>query len=133
MNTRCYLVVLISCFCICASAATPVAVAQLVIGSGKTQSSQPGQGKPRASNGSQSRNTDTEHWRGTLVEGGAECQRFRASDNKFYTLSGNLRGFHTGDEVEITGTTPPVSHCMQDITIQVQTIQRAKPSTSLTR
>src|SRR5262249_61515889 len=67
---------------------------------------------------------DRVHLLGALVEGGAECQRFRSSDNKYYTLDGDLRGFRTGDRVEITGTLPPASHCMQDTTIHVETIRR---------
>jgi hypothetical protein len=66
------------------------------------------------------------HLRGRLVEGGAECQRFRASDNRFFTLTGDLRGFRTGDNVEITGKIATVSHCMQDTTIQVLTIRKLK-------
>src|SRR5260370_6546092 len=71
-----------------------------------------------------SQKTDRVHLQGVLVEGGAECQRFRASDNRYYTLEGDLRGFRTGDNVEITGTVPQVTHCMQDTTIHVETISR---------
>ena len=73
------------------------------------------------------------HLRGVLVEGGAECQRFRASDNRYYTLEGDLHGFHSGDSVEITGTIPQGSHCMQDTTIRVQTIRRAEPPSPPTK
>ncbi len=71
---------------------------------------------------------DILHLRGTLVEGGAECQRFRTSDNRFFTLTGDLRGFRTGDIVEITGEISQVSHCMQDTTIRVLTIRKPKAS-----
>ena len=64
---------------------------------------------------------------GELVEGGAECQRFRAVDNSYYTLEGDLSGFRTGDTVEITGFIPRASHCMQDTPVRVETIRRAKP------
>ena len=65
------------------------------------------------------------HLQGVLVEGGAECPRFRASDNTYYTLEGDLHGFHIGDAVEITGVVPRVSHCMQDTPLQIQTIRAA--------
>jgi hypothetical protein len=64
---------------------------------------------------------------GELVEGGAECQRFRAVDRSYYTLEGDLRGFRTGDTVEITGIIPRASHCMQDTPVRVETIRKAKP------
>lgn len=68
------------------------------------------------------------HLQGVLVEGGAECPRFRASDNAYYTLEGDLHGFHIGDTVEITGVVPRVSHCMQDTPLQIQTIRAAAKS-----
>lgn len=61
---------------------------------------------------------------GELVEGGTECQRFRTSDNKFYTLQGDLKRFHTGDHVEITAVLAEVSFCMQDKTLLVKTIRK---------
>lgn len=61
---------------------------------------------------------------GELVEGGVECQRFRSDDNKFYTLTGDLKGFRTGDKVEITATRAEISACMQDTTLVVKTIRR---------
>jgi len=62
------------------------------------------------------------HLLGQLVEGGAECQRLRTFDQQHYTLTGDLRGFRSGDTVEITGTIPAASHCMQDTPVQVETI-----------
>ena len=73
------------------------------------------------------------HLEGVLVEGGAECPRFRASDNTYYTLEGNLRGFRIGDTVEITGVLLNASHCMQDTPVRVDTINRAKRPASLPR
>lgn len=72
------------------------------------------------------------HLQGVLVEGGAECQRFRADDNRYYTLLGDLHGFHTGDRVEISGNIAEVSHCMQDTTLTIKSIRKvqARPSTS---
>jgi hypothetical protein len=67
------------------------------------------------------------HLQGVLVEGGAECQRFRAENDTFYTLEGDLHGFRTGDRVKITGVIPQVSHCMQDTPLRVISIERAKP------
>ncbi len=97
----------------------------------QTQPAQPNKGQTGAPSGSPAGSHRTKkngrlHLQGVLVEGGAECQRFRASNNKFYTLTGDLREFRTGDRVEITGKIPQVSHCMQDTTIQVLTIRRAK-------
>jgi hypothetical protein len=65
---------------------------------------------------------------GELVEGGAECPRFRALDGRYYTLEGDLGGFHTGDVVEITGAIPGASHCMQDTTIRLETIRSVQPA-----
>jgi hypothetical protein len=70
---------------------------------------------------------DRLHLQGVLVEGGAECQRFRAENGSFYTLEGDLHGFRTGDRVKITGVIPQVSHCMQDTPLRVISIERAKP------
>jgi hypothetical protein len=69
---------------------------------------------------------------GTLVEGGAECQRFRADSGKFYTLEGDLRGFRTGDRVKIVATISQASHCMQDTPLRVVSIEPAK-GTNTTR
>lgn len=63
---------------------------------------------------------------GQLIPGGAECQRFRSSEGRLYTLEGDLRGFRIGDTVEITGVPAQASHCMQDIPITVKTIRRSK-------
>jgi hypothetical protein len=70
---------------------------------------------------------DRLHLQGVLVEGGAECQRFRADNGTFFTLEGDLHGFRTGDRVEITGVIPQLSHCMQDTPLRVISIERAKP------
>ena len=96
------------------------------------QSSKPSQGKatrsPRAKASPRGSNDGHVRLTGKLVKGGAECQRFLTFDNKYYTLEGNLRGFRTGDTVEITGKIPQASHCMQDTPVRVETIQLAKPS-----
>jgi hypothetical protein len=65
------------------------------------------------------------HLKGDLVAGGAECPRLRTSDNKYYTLEGDLRGFKIGDAVEITGELVDRSHCMQDTTVRIIAIERA--------
>lgn len=128
MKIRCSIAIVLSCLCavfVTAQIAShPRGLPE------KQQPSQSSQGKPHTAPSSPIKKTSSLHVHGTMVAGGAECQRFRASDGKFYTLSGDLHGFHTGDEVEITGTTPEVSHCMQDTTIEVQTIQRVKSSNS---
>ena len=130
MTIRCGLALLVSFACALPSLATPVGFRHFSAGATQTKHPEASQGKPSASSGSPSKKKGVLHLRGTLVAGGAECQRFRASNDKFYTLVGDLRGFRTGDEVEITGKIPRASHCMQDATIQVQTIRRAKPPDS---
>ncbi len=130
MTIRCGLALLVSFACAVPSVATPVGLRHLSAGAAQTKPSEASQGKPSGSSGSPSKKKGILHLRGTLVEGGAECQRFRASNHKFYTLAGDLRGFRTGDEVEIAGKIPRASHCMQDTTIEVQTIRRAKPPDS---
>ena len=98
------------------------------------QPSKVSQGKTNPSkslkHGPQAAKKDRLHLYGKLAEGGAECQRFRASDNSYYTLEGDLRGFRTGDTVEITGVIPKASHCMQDTTVRVETIRRDQPPKS---
>jgi virginiamycin B lyase len=69
---------------------------------------------------------ETLRLRGQLVDGGVECQRFRASNGKYYTLVGDLKGLHNGDTVEIEGTIAEMSFCMQDTTVQVQKIAQVK-------
>ncbi len=130
MTIRCGHALLVAFACALPSLATPVGLQNSFAGAAQTKPSEASQGKPSASSGSPSKKKGILHLRGTLVAGGAECQRFRASNDKFYTLVGDLRGFRTGDEVEITGKIPRASHCMQDTTIQVQTIRRAKPPDS---
>jgi hypothetical protein len=66
------------------------------------------------------------HINGELVAGGAECPRLRTTDNKYYTLEGDLHGFKIGDAVEITGELVDRSHCMQDTTVQIIAIERAR-------
>jgi hypothetical protein len=66
------------------------------------------------------------HLKGVLVSGGAECPRLRATDNSYYTLEGDLHGFKVGDAVEITAEPVDRSHCMQDTTVRIITIERAK-------
>ena len=63
---------------------------------------------------------------GTLTDEGVECRALRGDDGARYTLTGDLKGFKTGDRVTVTGTTAEVSTCQQGTTIAVQTIERAK-------
>lgn len=126
---RCGVALIVSLSCTVLSHGAPVRLRHLTACA--TQTKRPAnKEKPGATSGSTSKKNGILHLRGTLVEGGAECQRFRASNNKFYTLVGDLRGFRTGDEVEITGKIPQVSHCMQDMTIEVKTIRLAGPPAS---
>ncbi len=75
----------------------------------------------------------TVHLRGTLVEGGVECQAFRAEDGQLYTLTGDLQGFKTGDKVRITGTVAEISTCQQGTTIAVRDIKPDKSTRAATR
>ncbi len=96
------------------------------------QQTPPAKGKCKPGAGERSRQKSTKKddrldLQGVLVEGGAECQRFRADNGTFYTLEGDLHGFRTGDRVKITGVIPRASHCMQDTPLRVISIERAKP------
>jgi hypothetical protein len=63
---------------------------------------------------------------GTLTNEGIECQAMRAdSNNKLYTLTGNLHGFSNGDHVKVLGEIAEVSFCQQGTTIDVKSITRA--------
>lgn len=63
---------------------------------------------------------------GKLTNEGAECQAMRGDDEKLYTLTGDLKGFRTGDRVKVTGSIAEVSTCMQGTTLVVEKIERAK-------
>ena len=41
---------------------------------------------------------------GRLTNEGVECQAMRGDDGKLYTLTGDLKGFRTGDRVRVTGS-----------------------------
>lgn len=62
---------------------------------------------------------------GKLTNEGAECQAMRGDDEKLYTLTGDLKGFRTGDRVKVTGSIAEVSTCMQGTTLIVEKIERA--------
>src|SRR5262245_61803025 len=63
---------------------------------------------------------------GRLTNEGVECRAMRGDDGKLYTLTGNLKGFRTGDRVRVTGSIAKVSICMQGTTLVVKKIERAK-------
>ena len=63
---------------------------------------------------------------GKLTNEGAECQAMRGDDGKLYSLTGDLKGFRTGDRVKVTGKIAEVSFCMQGTTLGVEKIERAK-------
>lgn len=63
---------------------------------------------------------------GRLTNEGVECQAMRGDDGKLYTLTGDLKGFRTGDRVRITGRIAEASFCMQGATLGVEKIERAK-------
>ncbi|MDP3795121.1 MAG: hypothetical protein Q8R13_04325 [bacterium] len=78
---------------------------------------------------------DTVRLTGAVVEGGVECLRFRADDNTYYTIAGNLSelgGIAIGDRLEIEGKIAEISYCQQDTTIEVHTLGRLSSSPSPT-
>jgi ribosomal protein L19 len=64
--------------------------------------------------------------RGTLTAEGAECQALRGDDGKLYTLTGNLEGFKTGDEVHVRGRVAERTFCGQGTTIVIEDIKGDK-------
>jgi hypothetical protein len=60
--------------------------------------------------------------KGVLTTEGAECPALRDGKNVLYTLSGSLGGFRPGDRVCVKGKRAEISHCMQGITINVESI-----------
>jgi len=63
---------------------------------------------------------------GKLTNEGVECKALRGDDGKLYTLTGDLKGFRTGDRVKVTGRIAEMSTCMQGTTLGVEKIERAK-------
>ena len=63
---------------------------------------------------------------GKLTNEGVECKAMRGDDGKLYTLTGDLKGFRTGDRVKVTGRVAEMSTCMQGTTLGVEKIERAK-------
>lgn len=63
---------------------------------------------------------------GRLTGEGAECQAMRSKGGALYTLTGNLRGFKSGDRVRVVGRAAEVSTCMQGTTLAVESIKRSK-------
>ncbi len=64
---------------------------------------------------------------GSLTGEGIDCQAFRAEKGELYVLTGDLRGFKTGDRVTLTASVVEGGPCQgQGKTLQVKTIQRAK-------
>jgi hypothetical protein len=65
------------------------------------------------------------HMRGTLTAEGKKCQGFRNLRGDLYVLTGDLKGFKTGDKVELEGAGVEKSDCGQP-TVQITTIQALK-------
>jgi uncharacterized protein YciI len=63
---------------------------------------------------------------GKLTNEGVECKAMRGDDGKLYTLTGDLKGFRTGDRVKVTGRIAEMSTCMQGTTLGVEKIEPAK-------
>lgn len=64
--------------------------------------------------------------RGVLTDEGVECPALRGSDGKLYTLAGDLKGFGSGDVVEVRGAPVAASICMQGVTIRVGEIRATR-------
>lgn len=62
---------------------------------------------------------------GTLIPGGVECQLFQTESGERFTLIGDLKDFKNGDRVWLTGDIVPFSHCMQDITLEIKSVNAA--------
>ena len=63
---------------------------------------------------------------GELTDAGVECQALETESGQIYTLTGNLRGFETGDTVRVVGKVAEVSICQQGTTLEVLNIRAAK-------
>ena len=63
---------------------------------------------------------------GELTDAGVECQALETDSGQIYTLTGNLRGFETGDTVRVVGKVAEVSICQQGTTLEVLNIRAAK-------
>jgi hypothetical protein len=64
---------------------------------------------------------------GSLTGEGVECQAFRSEKGEIYTLTGDLKGFKTGDRVSLTASLVEGGPCQeQGKTLQVKTIRRVK-------
>jgi hypothetical protein len=64
---------------------------------------------------------------GRLTGEGIECQAFRSDQGDLYTLTGDLKGFKTGDPVNLTASVVDGGACQgQGKVLQVKTIRRAE-------
>ncbi len=61
---------------------------------------------------------------GRLTAEGVECQAMRSDEGKLYTLTGDRKGFKTGDRVWVEGEAVQFSFCMQGTTLKVVDIGR---------
>lgn len=59
---------------------------------------------------------------GRLTSEGLTCQAMRDGSGRLYTLTGDLKWFHDGDFVRITGRVAQASICRQGTTIEVRSI-----------
>lgn len=64
---------------------------------------------------------------GSLTGEGVECQAFRSEKGELYTLTGDLKGFKTGDRVSLTASLVEGGPCQeQGKILQVKTIKRLR-------
>jgi hypothetical protein len=63
---------------------------------------------------------------GELTDAGVECQALETDGGQLFTLTGNLRGFETGDRVRVVGKVAEVSICQQGTTLEVLNIRPAR-------
>jgi hypothetical protein len=62
--------------------------------------------------------------KGTLIPDGKKCQAFRNRRGQVFTLTGDLKGLKTGDEVTLEGAEVTDAPCEQPPTIRVNFIER---------
>lgn len=62
--------------------------------------------------------------RGALIPDGKKCQAFRNLRGEVFTLTGDLKGLTTGDQVTLEGAEVTDSSCEQPPTIRVNFIER---------
>ena len=81
---------------------------------------------PGAQEGAPAGGADVRMFRmkGTLIADGKKCQAFRNLRGQVFTLTGDLKGLKTGDQVTLEGAEVTDSPCEQPPTIRINFIER---------